>query len=388
MSSKRIEKKNPRRLAVVHWLPIEQFPPVQNFLNFFAEQEGLRVLCCSTRRIGEQHEFHNPKVSILRTKFPSQELGKFIRIVCFLYFPLITLLKLLFFQPNVIFYLEPHSAPVVFIYSLIFPRCQIIAHYHEYREPKHLKVRGNYLAWLGNQLEKLRLFNKASWISHTNQDRIRLFLLDYPNINAHKVHAIPNIPPRTWLTEKEKVLKPADSKLKLVYIGAISLHDTYLEQLLSWFQKNQDHNVSLDLYINNTDPATKKFLAEQDQDGLTIHLGGVPYAKLPSILPKYDIGLVLYRCNTINYIYNAPNKLFEYLSCGLNVLYPKQMLGVLPYARTGCVPWVIGIDFEFLSDLTVPELENFNGASKPWEETCEVAYQPLLEKILRSTAHS
>jgi hypothetical protein len=64
------------------------------------------------------------------------------------------------------------------------------------------------------------------------------------------------------------------------------------------------------------------------------------------------------------------------------------MLGVLPYARTGCVPWVIGIDFEFLSELTVPELENFNGPSKQWEETCEVAYQPLLEKILCSAAHS
>jgi hypothetical protein len=41
---------------------------------------------------------------------------------------------------------------------------------------------------------------------------------------------------------------------------------------------------------------------------------------LPEELIKHDIGLVLYKGHIPNYVYNVPNKVFEYLDCGLSVL--------------------------------------------------------------------
>jgi hypothetical protein len=71
----------------------------------------------------------------------------------------------------------------------------------------------------------------------------------------------------------------------------------------------------------------------------------IAYSNLPKILPEYDAGVVLYKATTKNYEYNAPNKLFEYLSCGLQIWYPEQMKGIHKYNSDQ----VISIDFESLS---------------------------------------
>jgi hypothetical protein len=59
---------------------------------------------------------------------------------------------------------------------------------------------------------------------------------------------------------------------------------------------------------------------------------------LPQVLSQYDVGLILYRCRTLNFVYNATNKLFEYLVCGLDVWYPPCMLGLKTYARSTIAP--------------------------------------------------
>lgn len=52
----------------------------------------------------------------------------------------------------------------------------------------------------------------------------------------------------------------------------------------------------------------------------------IDYYELPKELIKYDIGLVLYKGHIPNYIYNVPNKVYEYLACGLQVWYSKDLL--------------------------------------------------------------
>jgi hypothetical protein len=370
------------KVLVLHWFPLEQFPPAQNLLNVLGSESGVAVACCTTRKQQDYKLFTNDSIRIKRSVFPSRETNIFFRVLRFLLFPWLCLWTVLWNRPDVLIYYEPHSAPAAWLCLLLNPRCRLMIHYHEYREPKHFRDRGNSLARLGHWLEKYWLFRKARWISHTNHDRIRLFLKDCPEVPESKLHALPNMPPRHWIAKRENDTHKDPIILRLIYIGAISLHDTYLEPLLTWFKNIRKDNVSLDLFINNIDPATEKFLAKENEPGLTIHLGGVPYDQLPSILPKYDIGLILYRCNTINYVYNAPNKLFEYLMCGLNVIYPQQMLGVAPYARSECSPWVKSIDFEKLSELSVDELKRWGGAPKQWEQSCETVYKELLNTIL------
>ena len=33
----------------------------------------------------------------------------------------------------------------------------------------------------------------------------------------------------------------------------------------------------------------------------------------------------------LNFVHNAPNKLFEYLNCGLDIWYPEEMIGCRAY---------------------------------------------------------
>lgn len=375
---------NATKVLVLHWFPIEQFPPAQNLLNVLGSESGIEVVCCTTRKQQDHTPFVNEAIRIERSMFPSRETHAFLRALRFLIFPWLCLATALRNPPSVLIYYEPHSAFAAWLCLLLNPRCRLIIHYHEYREQKHFRDRGNCLARLGHWLEKHWLFQKAQWISHTNHDRIRLFLKDCPAVPASKLHALPNMPPRHWIAKSKDVAQNDRTTLRLIYIGAISLHDTYIEPLLTWLKNNQKYKVTLDLFINNIDPATKTFLAQENWPGLTIHLGGVPYAQLPSILPNYDIGLILYRCNSINYVYNAPNKLFEYLICGLNVIYPQQMLGVIHYARSEYSPWVRSIDFDKLSELSIDELKRSDGPRNPWELSCETVYQELLDVILMS----
>lgn len=372
------------KVAILHWFPLEQFPPAQNLINTLGSDPRFDVVCCTTQKPNEENPFTNSSVRIRRSCFPSSGSHFLIRLFRFLSYPWLCLFTILWQRPAVLIYYEPHSAPAAFLSLMLWPRCKLLIHYHEYRDPQHFLDRGNSLARLGHWFEKRWLFRKAEWISHTNQDRIRLFLDDCPEVSPTKMHALPNLPPQAWIEAKDKKGQSQRDTLRLVYIGAISLHDCYLEPLLRWFEKVHPHNITLDLFINNVDPATKSFLAAQNQKGLTIHLEGVPYNQLPTILPAYDIGLILYRCNSTNYVYNAPNKLFEYLACGLNVIYPTQMLGVSPYARSECSPWVKSIDFENLEELTIEQLKSWSGPYKPWEDSCEKVYRPLLDQMLGS----
>ena len=39
------------RLAVIHWFPLEQYPPSQNLLNYFGDRANFSVLACSTHNV-------------------------------------------------------------------------------------------------------------------------------------------------------------------------------------------------------------------------------------------------------------------------------------------------------------------------------------------------
>jgi len=73
---------------------------------------------------------------------------------------------------------------------------------------------------------------------------------------------------------------------------------------------------------------------------------GVEYDDLPGVLRQYHAGVILYRAETLNYRFNETNKLFEYLSCGLDVWYSHRMEGIRPHARIDICPRVIECDFE------------------------------------------
>jgi hypothetical protein len=168
---------------------------------------------------------------------------------------------------------------------------------------------------------------------------------------------MPNYPSRHWA--KIRTSYRNSKKIRLVYVGSLGYDTTYLEGLAQWVIKNKAQ-VTLDFYSHNMDEKAESFLALIEEEGIQFH-GGVNYQELPEILINYDIGLVIYKPVSDNWIQNAPNKIFEYLACGLDVWFPKTMTYTLSLATEETMPKIIPVDFENLDELDFKKAVNRDG---------------------------
>ena len=94
--------------------------------------------------------------------------------------------------------------------------------------------------------------------------------------------------------------------------------------------------------------------------------------------------MILYNGHIPNYIYNAPNKLFEYLACGLDVWFPIEMIGCYQYITNKKFPRVVSLDFQNLSRVDLPSLVSRDElAYQPSTFYCEPVYEKLYNMVLR-----
>jgi hypothetical protein len=188
---------------------------------------------------------------------------------------------------------------------------------------------------------------------------------------------MPNYPSKNWagaaVTRRDK------DKIKLVYAGSLGYDTTYLKELAEWVLKNKDR-VSLDLYAYNVDEKALKFLGSIQDDCIQLR-DGVNYKELPYILKQYDVGLVIYRPVSENWISNAPNKMFEYLACGLDVWFSQTMAYALAYERDKAFPKVIAVDFENLAAFDIQHAVNRDGLE--YKET-NYFYEDVYGDILKA----
>ncbi|MGV2336604.1 MAG UNVERIFIED_CONTAM: hypothetical protein LVR18_21695 [Planctomycetaceae bacterium] len=112
-----LQKRNidrPLRLAVVHWLPLEQFPPAKNLLDLFGNDPAFCVTACTSIRSGESHPWGSEAVNQHRSTFPGAGQSAAVRLLQALRLCLTILLGLLRSRAEAVLYFEPHSAPAVF----------------------------------------------------------------------------------------------------------------------------------------------------------------------------------------------------------------------------------------------------------------------------------
>src|SRR6202043_3312153 len=93
----------------------------------------------------------------------------------------------------------------------------------------------------------------------------------------------------------------------------------------------QDGRATWDIYSDNITEDAKVFLKSLNPE-LVRFQGRVNYFRLPGILRNYHTGVILYNGHIPNYIFNAPNKLFEYWACGLDVWFPEIRKSTMFYA--------------------------------------------------------
>ena len=357
---------------------MEKYPPVMNLLRCLAREikRPVELHVISTHPANGKALFREDGITIHRVAAWNGTMNKAQRMMLYFRFNVRTLLLLYKKRPSKLLYYETLSAGGPGLYKNWFAKqVELYIHYHEYTSPGEYKHGMILNRWL-HSLEK-KIYKKAVWISHTNEYRVDLFKKDIGVHVPAEVHSLPNYPPQSWKhvrTQKHT----ANKETRFVYVGALSTETMYVKEFASFIEENP--SCRWDIYSDNFSDDVLQFVGKREAYGISFK-GAIAYDSLPVILPQYDVGVILYKGHIPNYVYNAPNKLFEYLACGIDVWFPKEMIGSIPYVRSGVRPEVCAVNFE---DLPQPPFEASN-QNKIYVETdffAETSLRPLIEKLL------
>ena len=336
-----------KKIGIIHFLPIEKYPPVLNLINSIDELNNISSLVITTQR--SNGELYKTKKSVVN-RIVKISKNSFYRYYSYLLFNLLGFFELLTFKPKFIFVFETYSILPAFLYKLIFKNAIIHVHYHEYTSFNEIKSSSKYFKLL-HFFEK-KMFKKCNYISQTNSDRLAMFLNNYPFIEKNKAFVIPNIPPSNWyeFALQNKTINKS-KKHKLVHVGALNMKTMYVKEIVNWVI-SQDGLFVLDFFTDNLSPETEAFIIKANSEYVNLY-GSINYFELPNLLVNYDIGITLYNGYIPNHVYSIPNKVIEYLYCGLNVWYSSELLSTSKFIKNEKINGCREIDFSALNSFQI-----------------------------------
>lgn len=362
------------KVVIIHYAPAELYPPVQNIVNVLNDKSVDFLLLTTKSDTLDFLFLESPQ--IIRLGKSGRKMSSLLRYWNYLYFNLCAFFILLKSRPDKILYIETLSAFPAYLYKrYINKSVGIYIHYHEYKTRSEYK-NGMVLQRFFYDKEKW-LYDQAQWISHTNEYRMEMFKKDLEPKVLKFTHILPNYPPLAWYQIPRLGQK---LPLQIVYVGSLSLDTMYLKEICDWVI-SQKGLVVLDLYTQSNIKQIKSYITTLNSEYIKL-MGGVPYSNLPKVLVRYDVGVVLYKGHIPNYVYNAPNKLFEYLACGLDVWFPDVMLGSMPYVQINGLQKVVPLDFTALKNFKFESVLREEGQLfEQGEYFCEYALDFLINKL-------
>lgn len=363
------------KLFVIHYYPLDYFPPVMNLIETL--EDKIDIIVSSTKKSNSLSEFEGHQVTIYR-KIKENKADNSIEILTkYFLFSILTLWQLIRKKPNIVLYYESISAFPAYLYKCFFNhKVKLCIHYHEYMPPAEYDRPGMRLSKFNLKLEKSWLFHNATWISQTNEYRKILFLKDYPHIPETVCHLLPNYPPQKWLC-KHKAHE--GNVVKCVYVGSLSLKDTFVLDFCRWIDQ-QCGKVQFDIYSFNFHKDTLEAVESLHSPYIRFHKEGIRYAEIPRLLDHYDVGVLLYKVQTLNVKYCETNKFYEYLIAGLDVWYPKEMTLLHEMDKSVFTPNIVEMD---ITNGIFPKL---NLSPKVVDNTsydryCERVYESFLQSL-------
>lgn len=384
------------KIAIIHYLPLEYYPPVTNLMDTLAgthpkKIESIKVYSCHDVKGREKYQPHSTEkstkcIAIRRSPFPRDTDNALIRLYKYIHFNLFTLVGLLLQRPTSILYFESYSAWPTYIYSRFFNRkCRIFIHNHEYADKGWYATTMHQVRYF-HRLEKKWLYPRAVWNSQTNSDRLQFFHNDHPTLRPETLRIMPNYPPRSWKFQIETV-SPGTPKLhkpnilKIVYVGSLSFHNTYLKEFCNWVIQ-QNGRVQFDIYAYNLYNNVKEYLNNLGSPNINYFDDGLEYNNIPMVISNYDVGIIFYKAYSQNVINCISNKFYEYFACGLDVWFSAVMKSTHRHATDNTYPKLIPVDFEDLHQFDWQVAINKKGMTqKPSEYFCEDAFQPLIKEL-------
>ena len=405
------------KLAILHYLPLEYYPPVTNFIDYIANEHSddfnkVKVFTCKNIKARKEYKIKGKgerekgkgevirsenikgesiqvsslksfKFRIYRSPFPKESDSGFKRLLKYLHYNLFSLIRLISYRPDNLLYYESYSVWPAYIYTKYFNRkCRIFIHNHEYFSKKWYASTMKQVRYF-HKLEEKWLYRKALWISETNEERKELFHKDYPYLSKVKLKILPNYPPSLWHKESlYKKQRTTNRALTVVYIGSLSLKNTYIKEFCEWVI-NQKGDIKFDIYSYNISQDTIDFLSGINNPDIKFFNNGIEYDGIPNILSKYDVGIILYKPFSLNYINNVTNKFYEYFACGLDIWFSKTMKSTYQHIEPKTYPAVIPVDFTRLKHFNWQKAVDKTGR-KPTKEMyfCEDVYQELVNEIV------
>ncbi|MBC7850499.1 MAG: hypothetical protein H7Y31_12230 [Chitinophagaceae bacterium] len=336
-------------ICIVHFNLIEKYPPVLNLLSFLSgkvEDGEIKVTVITTDSENPENALHLPGITIRRVAKWHTGDTRLQRMFFYLEFARKALQTLKTVKPDLLLYYETFSAIAPILYKKYSnSKTSLFIHYHEYMSPAEYENGIQLMKW-SHWLER-RNYAKAACISHTNADRMEKFLRDIGTVNPVNTAIIPNYPPSSWSNIAKSVNRNPDGRIGFVYVGALSLRTTFFKEMVEFVAANPA-TCYWDIYSNNYEEDVMHCLKTARAENIFFK-GEVSYNELPLTLARYDVGVILYKGTTDNFIYNVPNKFFEYYCCGLNVIFSSNMTGMHAHESITGKPWVKGVDFNQLS---------------------------------------
>ena len=338
------------KIALVHFQPLEKYPPVMNCIRDL-ENEKVEVVSIFTTRF--QNNWFSSSYPIYR--LGNYTISRWSRYWTYLYFNFVSFFFLCIYRPKKVLYYETYSSWPVYWYKKLFPAVLVFIHFHEYVSEKEKKESSAYYKYL--LIKENALLKKAIWISHTNEDRMHFFQQDFPFVSKDQCYILPNYPPTNWAIRAKLIRanRQVSAIKRMVYVGALGLDSTYIKELAAWIE-DQKGTYTLDIYSSNIDKDVLIFLHNLKSSYILIHKT-IPYYELPAQLANYDIGLVLYKGIIPNHIFSIPNKVYEYLACGLQVWYSEELVSTNKFKQEYDIQQLISISFTKL--ISLPEKNVF-----------------------------
>lgn len=303
-----------RNLTILHFNVLEKYPPALNLISdVLIQKPEFKISVITSVNNSPYRNQSFSGVKILRLGSTSK--NSIVRYASYLTYNFIGTLVLLIKRPDVVIVYETLSVLPAYVFARIFPKKKIHIHFHEYLSIPEKNRASKYMKFLF-KCEDMLLQKCTS--SQTNEDRRELFLKDNFKLKKQNVLVFPNMPPKSWWTEYGQHKKPWNGgKIKLVYVGVLDSETMYLEEVLRYVSQHPDE-LELTLFSQDVSLSARKLIVRFQSVNICIN-AALDYSILTKELIKHDIGLVLYKGHIPNYIYNIPNKVFEYLSCGLKV---------------------------------------------------------------------
>jgi hypothetical protein len=369
-------------LIIVHFNPLEIFPPAMNLLEYISKTNFPfnKITVITTDSVKNLKKFDAQGLYIIRMKGINPESSVFIKLIRYFNFYFFSFLIFLKIKPSNILYFETLSGLPSLFFKRIFPKTNIFVHYHEFVTLDELKE-GRFLNKFINKVER-KMYSQFKWISHTNKERIDLFIKQY-NLESIRsnFYIMPNFPSKNWVVNKEIFYSDTELTTKLVHIGALSFEGMFLNEVLDFFGDNKKYSIDFYSHSINFDIVKKieKYL------NCTFH-GSINYLDIPSIYGKYDVGLVLYNGSSLNFTFNAPNKIFEYLALDLDVWCSDKLITAKDFERLHCFPKMILVDYENLKTFNFDQvLDKTDLVYVKSPYFCEPVYEKLINAINENT---